>query len=172
MAWVYDAECMVRVVTKGLVMSLYSVRSRGPLFYALSTAATLCTVGGATVAQAATVQVVQGDVLVNQGKGYRKVAGSTVANIGDSVIVRGKGAARIIYSNGCTTVVDVGVVQTVVADEACLLGLTNSAQTVPAGTAGAAGAAGVITPEVIIGGALIGGGIAAAIALSDNGSSP
>jgi hypothetical protein len=58
-----------------------------------------CTI--APAAQAARLTEVEGNVLVNKGDGFWEVNGATAVSAGDRVLVRGKGAAKIDYGNGC-----------------------------------------------------------------------
>jgi len=51
--------------------------------------------------QAARLTEVEGNVLVNKGDGFWEVNGATAVSAGDRVLVRGKGAAKIDYGNGC-----------------------------------------------------------------------
>jgi hypothetical protein len=58
-----------------------------------------CTIAPAV--QAARLTEVEGNVLVNKGEGFWEVNGATAVSAGDRVLVRGKGAAKIDYGNGC-----------------------------------------------------------------------
>ena len=55
---------------------------------------------------AATVEVIQGQVSINRGEGFKPAAGSIEARIGDLVMASPGGKARIVYLGGCA--VDVG----------------------------------------------------------------
>lgn len=57
---------------------------------------------------AATVQPLKGDVLVNRGNGYERVLGSSQAGVGDSVMARPGGSARVVYNDECSVTVRPG----------------------------------------------------------------
>jgi hypothetical protein len=57
---------------------------------------------------AATVKDVTGQVSINRGKGFKPVVATTQANIGDQVMARPGGHARIVYAEGCAVDVNPG----------------------------------------------------------------
>jgi hypothetical protein len=64
-------------------------------------------------ATAATVEVLQGQVSVNQGQGYKQVAGPSAVSTGDQVMAAPGSRGRIVYANGCALDVSPGAVLTV-----------------------------------------------------------
>lgn len=108
---------------------------------------------GAVPAVAATVNVKGGEVFIDRGKGYTPVRGSTQGQAGDTVMALAGGAGEIVYSDGCRQPVDVGAVVTI-------------------GEASPCGAANLGYPDhtLILGGLVVAGGVAAAIALSGGDS--
>lgn len=112
---------------------------------------------------AATVTVVQGQVLINRGQGYRLVEGSTEANPGDMVVVNPGGLAQIAYPDGCSIQLQPGSIVAIGQPSPC------QAQQEQAGQA-----AGVSGTAIAIGAVVVGGGVAAAVLLSqkDNAASP
>jgi len=109
---------------------------------------------GAVPAVAATVNVKGGEVFIDRGKGYTPVRGSTQGNPGDTVMVLVGGAGEIIYGDGCRQPVDVGSVVTIGQASPC----------------SAANNVGYADHTLIIGGLVVAGGVAAAIALSGGDS--
>lgn len=108
---------------------------------------------GAVPALAATVHVKSGEVFIDRGKGYTPVKGSTNGSAGDTVMVLAGGAGEVVYSDGCRQPVDVGAVVTI--SEASPCGAAN---------------VGYADHTLIIGGLVVAGGVAAAIALSGSDS--
>ena len=68
---------------------------------------------------AATLQPMQGEVLVNHGTGFERVAKDTMAGVGDSVMVGKDGSAQIVYNKQCSVAVKPGNVVTVAAEPPC-----------------------------------------------------
>jgi hypothetical protein len=62
---------------------------------------------------AATVNVVKGQVSVNQGQGYKHVAGAAAVSTGDQVMAAPGSRGRIVYANGCAVDVYPGAIVTV-----------------------------------------------------------
>ncbi len=114
----------------------------------------------ATSAQAALLTNVQGGVAVDRGYGFSPAGANSV--IAPGVRVRtGEGSADIVYENGCTVKVAPG--QTVI-----VLGSPP-----PCREAAGASTVGVSDNALYLGGALaVGGGVAAAVLLSQSNSSP
>lgn len=101
-----------------------------------------------TAAIAATVNSTGGQVLINRGGGYQQVAGATEGNPGDTVVVNPGGSGTIVYPDGCVVDVSPGTVVTIGAQSPCSTGAG------PTGTTFAIGAL------------VVGGGVGAAILLS------
>jgi hypothetical protein len=72
-----------------------------------------------TSASAATVSAEQGQVLVNQGNGYKLLAQPTVVQPGAQVMANPRGVARVEYQDGCLVRVEPGEVLTVEAQSPC-----------------------------------------------------
>jgi hypothetical protein len=125
---------------------------RFPLFAILAVFSSLA---AALPAAAASVVVKSGSAFIDRGSGYAAVRGSTNGNPGDTVMVLVGGAAEIVYEDGCRTPVDVGSVVTI-------------GQASPCGAA----SGGYADHTLIIGGLVVAGGVAAAIALSGDDSKP
>jgi hypothetical protein len=64
-------------------------------------------------AMAATVEVVKGKVLVNQGQGYKEIAAARAVSTGDQVMASPASRGRILYADGCAIDVGPGAVVTV-----------------------------------------------------------
>ena len=73
----------------------------------LCSAATFCL---ASVAQAASLTVTQGDVLLSRGAGYETVKGPAELLVGDTVLGKPGSAAQIAFADGCTVPLGVGTV--------------------------------------------------------------
>jgi hypothetical protein len=83
---------------------------------------------------ATTVTAVKGSVLINRGDGFRPVTGTAPVKVGDSLMVRPGGNARIVYSDGCPVSINPGEVVTIGAESPC----TAYAQAAPPGAPGGA----------------------------------
>jgi hypothetical protein len=70
-------------------------------------------------AQAATVTVERGEVLVSRGKGFVLVTKPTEVVSGDQIMARPKGSGRIAFEDGCIATVVPGVVFTVASASPC-----------------------------------------------------
>jgi hypothetical protein len=68
---------------------------------------------GATPALSATLQEVQGPVLVSSGGGFQRVGSGTPVGVGTRVMVRPGGSAVVVHSDGCREVVGPGEVVSV-----------------------------------------------------------
>jgi hypothetical protein len=73
-------------------------------------------------ARAATVNAVQGQVLVNSGQGYRLVDGSAQLGAGATVVANPGAVAHVVYPGGCTVTVQPGSVYRVAAQAPCQTG--------------------------------------------------
>jgi hypothetical protein len=92
---------------------------------------TIVAVGGALLCGAeswaatptVTLEPVQGDLLINHGKGFEKVLASKIeAKVGDSVMVSPGGIAKVTYADGCQTNVKPGTVMTITKLSPCASG--------------------------------------------------
>jgi hypothetical protein len=124
--------------------------------------------GASPCAFAATVTVEQGQVLLNTGQGYRLVQGSTNVNPGDMIVVNPGGMARITYDDGCVREVRPPAVTAISSQSPC-----QQNQSSPEGEPHG-GTGGISTTHVVLGTALVGGGVAAWLLLSrkDKPASP
>jgi len=114
----------------------------------------------ASSAHAATLTA-SGPVSVNRGNGFQPVSGTVTVNAGDRVLVGNGGSASISYDTSCVTSVAPNRMAVVRAVAPCT---TTATELVPAGNTG-----------LIVGGALLAGGVAAAVIVSNkksNGASP
>lgn len=148
----------------------------------------LCAASASSAAYAATLDTIVGTVLVNKGKGFRPVTANTDIAAGDSVMVKDVSGADIVYENGCRIHVNPGTIATVFAKRKGLgnpsglsqcqeYGYDNTGSTTGTGNLttldpGLPGPGGIDPATVIIGGAVVGGAVAAVIALTDDGASP
>ena len=129
-------------------------------------ASCLC-VWASPCAFATTVTAEQGQVLLNTGQGYRLVQDSTNVNPGDMIVVNPGGMARITYDDGCVTEVRPPAVTAISSQSPCQLqqqkqgSSQDDQQGEPHG--------GISTTHVVLGTALVGGGVAAWFLLSHKG---
>ena len=72
---------------------------------AIALATTVCL---STSSLAASVQQVQGQVLVNAGMGYQAVRSGAIANPGAIVLAQPGGSGKVVYPDGCVVPVSVG----------------------------------------------------------------
>ncbi len=72
-----------------------------------------------TACPAATIEPVQGDLLIKRGQGFEHVSGRTEANIGDVVMVSTQGPANFSYPDGCKLSAAPGTVMTITATSPC-----------------------------------------------------
>jgi hypothetical protein len=73
--------------------------------------------------QTATLEPIQGDLLINHGKGFEKVLASKIeVKVGDSVMVSPGGIAKITYADGCQANVKPGAVMTITKLSPCASG--------------------------------------------------
>ena len=111
------------------------------------------------IAHAATLDAIQGEVMINRGGGYMFVSGSAELKPGDKIIANSGGNAQLTYPDGCGVPLQAGSVVTVGKQSPCV----NQAGT---GTPG-------LTPGTLAGGAVVlGGGVGAAILLGDKNNKP
>ncbi len=109
---------------------------------------------------AASVGGIQGDVLINQGDGFKPVSQSVTLKPGDTVIANPGGRARVMCDNGAQIVVEPGSVVTVAdCDSATAADQPNGKSFFESG-------------GYIIGAVAIAGGVALAIGLSNGSDHP
>jgi hypothetical protein len=72
-----------------------------------------------TSALAATVTPDQGQVFVNRGGGYKPVTQPVEAAVGDQVMVKPKSQAHVVFPDGCSVLVSVGMVFTIGPKSPC-----------------------------------------------------
>lgn len=109
--------------------------------------------------QAATVNTVTGQVLINRGAGYQKISGTASGNAGDKVLANPNSSATIVYENGCIVEVNPGQVVTIATQPPCLAGATLPQAVTPT--------------QIAVGLGVVGAAVAGAvIILNDNPASP
>ena len=117
-----------------------------------------------SIAQAATLGIANGQLLVDNGAGFQPASAGMTLKPGDRVMAKADGKGSIVYE-GCAVDVVAGSVVTVQQATPCV---TTGSTAAPA----AAAAGGISTGGLILGGAVIAGGIAAAAAAGGKSSSP
>jgi hypothetical protein len=120
---------------------------------------------------AATVKSISGRVLLNRGDGYKLVAGEALAEAGTTVMASPGARGQIIYPNGCVIYVNPPYVVTVEARSPCTAVAIGQAGSLPGptgtkATPGTASAPGIDAGTFALGAAVVGGGVGAAILLS------
>jgi hypothetical protein len=112
--------------------------------------------------QAATVNAVQGQVLVNSGQGYRLVDGSTQLEAGGTVVANPGAVAHVFYPGGCQVTVEPGSIYLIAAQSPCQTGAkTHAGGLDDKSAAPSAPASSGINPWLLGGAALaVGGGVA------------
>jgi hypothetical protein len=88
------------------------------------------------IARAATVNALQGQVLVNTGQGYRLVDGSIQLEAGATVVANPGAVAQVVYGGGCAVTVQPGSVYQIAGGTPC-----GNAQSAPSGAVADAGGA-------------------------------
>jgi len=128
------------------------------LGWTLAAAAATCC--GASVLQAATLEAVQGQVLVNRGSGYQFVIGSAELNPGDMIIANAGASAHVTYPDGCVAPVEAGSVTTIGQRSPCAVQAGDS----PSFS---------LSPATLgIGAAVIGAGVGVAALLGSSSDKP
>lgn len=107
-------------------------------FAMLACGAMLFSLGQLASASAASLSSVQGEVLLDAGKGLKPVTGAANLKAGDTVIAQ-KGSAKVTYPDGCTVNVDPGASVTVTEKSPCAAQASVPTSQVAAAAAGAAG---------------------------------
>jgi hypothetical protein len=127
------------------------------LGWLLAAATTTCL--GAAALQAATLEAVQGQVLVNRGGGYQFEVGSTELRPGDMVIANAGASAHITYRDGCVVPIEAGLVMTVAERSPCAAQSGSPSFGLSPGT-------------LAIGAAAVGAGVGVAVLLRSSGDKP
>jgi len=129
-------------------------------------ASAVAIVAFASAASAATLSDVSGSVLVDSGKGFKKVSAASDVPVGSRVMVTRGGKAMLAYADGCKKTLAANSITTVVKSGAC----EQSSQVAAQAGGGGLG----ITPTTIIAGGVVVGGATAIIlgASQDNDTPP
>src|SRR5689334_9366933 len=90
-----------------------------------------CSLLIASQSWAATIESGQGDLTINQGKGFQPVTSRGTANVGDSVMVGPGGSATVVYDDGCKVSVRPGAVATIAPLSPCASGSNAADMGVP-----------------------------------------
>jgi hypothetical protein len=91
---------------------------------ALAVAATFAAVSAqAEPSTQTTLSAANGDVMVNQGAGFRPATAGMALHPGDRVIVTGKGRAKLHYASGCGVSLAPGSMATISTLAPCKVGL-------------------------------------------------
>lgn len=64
----------------------------------------------ASAAQAATLEIAQGEVLLGQGTGFEALKTSTELSTGDTVIAQPGSVAKVTFADGCSAPLGIGTV--------------------------------------------------------------
>jgi hypothetical protein len=107
-------------------------------------------------ASAATVNTIQGQVLINRGQGYKLVAGSTEAEPGATVVANPGSSAQVVYPDGCTVTVEPGSIYTIAPESSC----------------GPSGGFKFSTSTLVVGGIAVAGAGAAVLLIALKAASP
>lgn len=81
-----------------------------------------CSVLLVSASWAATIEPVQGNLSLNQGRGFQPINSRVDANVGDTVVVGPGGAAAVTYPDGCKVPVQPGAVTTIAPLSPCASG--------------------------------------------------
>ena len=119
-------------------------------------ASSVCLIASLQSVSAATLQGVEGSVLVNKGNGFELAGSGTQLQPGDQVLVRAGGKANIVYGEGCASSVSVGTAAVVQSGMPCEAPTTSTSPSVT---------------TLAIGAAVIGGGVALAVGLGSSDGS-
>jgi len=132
--------------------------------FSLASTALLAILSAGAAADAATLEGVEGTVLVDRGGGYATAHGPTQLNPGDSVIANPGGGAKVVYGDGCAVPVRPGSVVAVAGQSPCSME-TGAVDPPPAPTG-----AFFNTQTLLVGGVIVGGVVAAVVLLNNNNS--
>ena len=72
-----------------------------------------------SAASAATLDSIEGSILLNRGDGFQELAAPTTANPGDSVMANPGGSAKLHYADGCVIDIRPGAVVSVGEKSPC-----------------------------------------------------
>jgi hypothetical protein len=75
-----------------------------------------------SAAKAANLEITKGEVLLSRGRGYHPIRSSMQLRVGDTVVSKPGGAARITFADGCSIHLELGMVFTVEAASPCVSG--------------------------------------------------
>jgi hypothetical protein len=120
-----------------------------------------------TASFAATVNVVQGQVLIRRSTGTQIVNGSTEAQPGEVVAVNPGGIAQIVYPDGCVVQVQPPAVVTITPQSPCQTQQAPPAEEEPAQEGPTIGYG-----TIVVGAVVVGGGLAAALILLNQSDKP
>jgi hypothetical protein len=81
-----------------------------------------CTMLISSPSWAVIIEPGQGDLLINQGHGFKPIKRQANAKVGDTVMVRPGGAATVVYDDGCRVNVQPGAVTTIAPLSPCASG--------------------------------------------------
>jgi hypothetical protein len=101
---------------------------------------------------AATLFNIQGPVSVNRGDGFQSVSGTIEVKPGDRVMVGRDGRAELSYDSACINVINSNSTAIVAGQSPCTATTTGT--------------------NLLIGGAILAGGIGAAVALANQSNKP
>jgi len=90
-----------------------------------------CAVALNSASWSATLEPGQGNLSVNQGRGFQPVNSRVDAKIGDSIMVSPGGSAAIVYDDGCKVTVQPGAVTTIAPLSPCAAGSNAADMGVP-----------------------------------------
>lgn len=127
-------------------------------------ASAVAIVAFASAASAATLSDVSGSVLVDSGKGFKKVSAASDVPVGSRVMVTRGGKAVLAYADGCQKTLAANSITTVVKSGACEQSSQVAAQ--------AGGGLGITPTTVIAGGVVVGGAAAIIIGASQDDDNP
>ena len=121
------------------------------MFRVSVTAVAVAAMLASSVAQAITVESIQGRVAINRGVGFQPLTATTAGKSGDRVMASPNSSAEIVYDNGCREKVEPGQVVMIKAEPPC---------------------AGIVPPNYLITGALITGAVVTGVILLNKPASP
>jgi hypothetical protein len=79
----------------------------------------LAALASSSGAFAATLQSIQGSVLINYGSGYQPVTEPIAPKVGELVMARAGGSAQVVYNAQCSVAVTPGKVVAIAAEPPC-----------------------------------------------------
>jgi hypothetical protein len=143
------------------------------------TAAVIITAFAVAPSLAASVIPTDGQVLVNQGSGFKEISSPLELRAGDTVVLKPGSSASIKYSSNCIVPVVLGQVVTVAAKAPCVtqgaMEQTQATLPPPPAPPPVVGIIGAIGPGTIAAGAVVAGAVVAgtvAVTNSSKSSSP